>query len=590
MPGVPPGSSQMQGHSPMPMQSKAPGGPHGPPGGQPPQRERPQRGPQSPARGAPFEAGHPGPGQLSRALGLPDDDSSRQQRPGMRSPERQAPPGSAPAGRSMGSTGMAGGLSMAPGGETAPARPPMGSSLERFARMTPGPKAMGAPSPDALPPMSMTGGPPPEVSLPKAMQQASRESQGPQGQPAPGQAKARPPREHVSEGRIGAIWRVLKSDNFEDVLVREAKEVTGAVVRRVQPDELLEQKGATIENESGLVRMPVAPRGWVTVHARNINGPTFMEIVPDRELAAAREKDARVKGAVAKKSQPQQAAKAPQQQQPRAPQVAKASQEKASPAMPSGPPAKAGPSRTSPARERPAAAKQRPGEDGRQIGPRDSRTSPPLSRPDPTKDAPSDDPFFQADPWSKANHDPWAAAAKGPPVGRGPPPGSRSNQATRPPPSKASASSQPQSSATSTGAVSAGDRSGPSYSREDMLHVRSQFLGHPAVLPIRTIRIPTLEGSPAKRRDRERSTKRPADDDARPQPGGASADFLRKQSPARERDSSSQQRPGLPLHRGPGAAAQSGDAAAVGAGNANAAAAQVEQKPKEETKANCPTQ
>jgi len=445
------------------------------------------------------------------------------------------------------------------------------------------------------------GGPPPE---PKAVQQTPPESNGPQGQQAPGQAKARPPAgQSPSEGHIGAMWRVLRSENFEDVLVREAKEVTGAVLRRVQPDEILEQRGPTFENESGLVRMPVAPKGWVTVHARNICGPTFMEIIPQHEMAAAMEKAARVTAAASKTPQPsapkasqQQQASQPPRQVPKsqAPQQAKASQEKASPpAYSKAPPAKSGASMTSPPRERPAAAKQRPYEDTRQIGPRDRRTSPIQSRPEPTKDPSTDDPFFDADPWSKANRDPWAAAASGP-TARVPATGLRSSQAARSPPSKASAPSQPHSSAASTGGgVSTGDRSGPSYSREDMLRIRDQFLSHPAILPIRTIRIPTLEGAPAKRRDRERSTKRPADDDDRPQPGGASADFLRKQSPARERDSSSQQRPGLPSTRGPGAAAQSGDAAAVGAGNANAAASQdrrAEQKPQEETKANCPTQ
>lgn len=70
---------------------------------------------------------------------------------------------------------------------------------------------------------------------------------------------------------------MLQSPGVPDVIVREAQEVGSRELRRHQPNEILIQRAATVELPNGLVRMPVLPDGWVTVHARNLGGPTFLE-------------------------------------------------------------------------------------------------------------------------------------------------------------------------------------------------------------------------------------------------------------------------------------------------------------------------
>eukprot|EP00428_Durinskia_dybowskii_P018311 CAMPEP_0170211566 /NCGR_PEP_ID=MMETSP0116_2-20130129/5399_1 /TAXON_ID=400756 /ORGANISM="Durinskia baltica, Strain CSIRO CS-38" /LENGTH=863 /DNA_ID=CAMNT_0010462101 /DNA_START=37 /DNA_END=2629 /DNA_ORIENTATION=- len=79
------------------------------------------------------------------------------------------------------------------------------------------------------------------------------------------------------EGRPGQVWRVLASKEFADVIVRETQEVGSRELRRHLPGDTCTQRGMTITLPSGLVRMPVQPDGWVTVHARHIGGPTFLE-------------------------------------------------------------------------------------------------------------------------------------------------------------------------------------------------------------------------------------------------------------------------------------------------------------------------
>jgi len=78
---------------------------------------------------------------------------------------------------------------------------------------------------------------------------------------------------------VGQQWRVLTSKDFCDVIVRETQEVTSRELRRIQPSEVCVQRGTTVELANRLVRMPIHPDGWVTVHARHIGGPTFMEEV-----------------------------------------------------------------------------------------------------------------------------------------------------------------------------------------------------------------------------------------------------------------------------------------------------------------------
>lgn len=86
-----------------------------------------------------------------------------------------------------------------------------------------------------------------------------------------------------SEGRTGQMWKVLQSKEFCDVIVRETQEVASQELRRIMPNEVCMQRGPTVVISTGLVRMPISPEGWVTVHARAIGGPTFLEEV-DRQF------------------------------------------------------------------------------------------------------------------------------------------------------------------------------------------------------------------------------------------------------------------------------------------------------------------
>eukprot|EP00927_Polykrikos_kofoidii_P029439 TRINITY_DN25467_c1_g1_i1.p1 TRINITY_DN25467_c1_g1~~TRINITY_DN25467_c1_g1_i1.p1 ORF type:complete len:357 (-),score=80.47 TRINITY_DN25467_c1_g1_i1:104-1063(-) len=81
---------------------------------------------------------------------------------------------------------------------------------------------------------------------------------------------------HVHEGFPGQRWRVLRSKAFSDVIARETEEVTSPEVRRIMPGEVVQQRGLSMELASGLVRMPIEPTGWVTLHARVMGGPTFL--------------------------------------------------------------------------------------------------------------------------------------------------------------------------------------------------------------------------------------------------------------------------------------------------------------------------
>lgn len=114
------------------------------------------------------------------------------------------------------------------------------------------------PAPQQQMPLNLLPQPPP---LPQAAK--------PSGSPQP-IASSKP------EGRPGQVWVVLHSPHFPDVIVRATHEVTSKEVRRILPGEVCTQRDMTIVLENGLVRMPVEPDGWVTVHARNINGPTFL--------------------------------------------------------------------------------------------------------------------------------------------------------------------------------------------------------------------------------------------------------------------------------------------------------------------------
>mmetsp|Transcript_35267 Transcript_35267/g.56738 ORF Transcript_35267/g.56738 Transcript_35267/m.56738 type:complete len:309 (-) Transcript_35267:149-1075(-) len=116
--------------------------------------------------------------------------------------------------------------------------------------------------------------PPPPSSQQQPMQQPMSSKLPPAPQlPGPGGAKP--------EGRPGQVWVVAHSPHFTDVIVRASQEVTSKEVRRVLPGEVCSQRDMTITLPSGLVRMPIQPDGWVTVHARHINGPTFLTEAPE---------------------------------------------------------------------------------------------------------------------------------------------------------------------------------------------------------------------------------------------------------------------------------------------------------------------
>lgn len=118
------------------------------------------------------------------------------------------------------------------------------------------PETRAHPQPQHLPPQ-------PQLQLAAAVQpSAQQQVRRRQGQP---------------DGFPGQRWKVLASKDFCDVIVRETEEVSSKEMRRILPNDFCVQRGPTLELPNGLVRMPVHPDGWVTVHARHIGGPTFME-------------------------------------------------------------------------------------------------------------------------------------------------------------------------------------------------------------------------------------------------------------------------------------------------------------------------
>lgn len=81
----------------------------------------------------------------------------------------------------------------------------------------------------------------------------------------------------ASEGCAGTRWIADPDDNqdFKEVIVREGPTLGSQQLRLINPGDVVEQKGPT-QMVGGLLRMPILPEGWVTVHARRCNGPTFL--------------------------------------------------------------------------------------------------------------------------------------------------------------------------------------------------------------------------------------------------------------------------------------------------------------------------
>lgn len=103
-----------------------------------------------------------------------------------------------------------------------------------------------------------------------------------------GQTPSNPPAPQALRHRAEAAapspvknWRVIQSKDFMDVIVRKTQEVSSEEIRRIVPGTVVKQQGETMTLSSGLVRMPIEPDGWVTVHARNIGGPVFLEEVDE---------------------------------------------------------------------------------------------------------------------------------------------------------------------------------------------------------------------------------------------------------------------------------------------------------------------
>eukprot|EP00811_Abedinium_folium_P032649 NODE_5678_length_1745_cov_1.321384.p1 GENE.NODE_5678_length_1745_cov_1.321384~~NODE_5678_length_1745_cov_1.321384.p1 ORF type:complete len:346 (-),score=69.26 NODE_5678_length_1745_cov_1.321384:707-1744(-) len=121
----------------------------------------------------------------------------------------------------------------------------------------------------------------------------------PQQQFSPGMATATstqatphtpvPDVERSEGGSVGQRWRVIDDSvqQFMSVIVRESVNVESPEVRRILPGEICTQRGLQQTDPRGIVRMPIEPSGWVTVHAKAADGPTFLEMVGQPRAGAS---------------------------------------------------------------------------------------------------------------------------------------------------------------------------------------------------------------------------------------------------------------------------------------------------------------
>jgi len=82
-------------------------------------------------------------------------------------------------------------------------------------------------------------------------------------------------------GYVGARWTARESSDYPFVIIRETKDVQSAEIGRFEPGQSCIQAGEMTTLESGVVRMPIKPEGWVSVHARLLNGPTFLDLAAE---------------------------------------------------------------------------------------------------------------------------------------------------------------------------------------------------------------------------------------------------------------------------------------------------------------------
>lgn len=386
-------------------------------------------------------------------------------------------------------------------------------------------------------------------------------------------------------------WHALKSKKFSDIIVRETMEVASHTLRRIQPGDICIQRGQTMQMENGLVRMQIEPDGgWVTVHARNIQGPTFLEEAdqqrppPSPDMRAQQSQQSQQRPP-AQQQQQQQPPRLPAQneyelrtdqgkgQRPDEPSSAAAREKGAPPAKASG--------REQQWQEK---APQPPPPKGKSAGPIGAA---------PWQDG--EDPWSNnVDPWAKGGAvDPWAVgAARGPP-GKGDDKGKGKGKDKGPPrqgnwPGASYGQPPPPS----------GPESTISYDRMKILLVRSTLLDSKAIevapssiANIRTLKIPNMEPAArvkkTDRPDRERRREAREKEEQENEGGGS---FLRDRDNATARDSPVREaRSGAAADSVQRAAPAQPTASAEDAGTTPAAPAADETKAKE-SKGNCPTQ
>lgn len=84
-------------------------------------------------------------------------------------------------------------------------------------------------------------------------------------------------------GYVGARWVARDSPDYPFVIVRATHDVQSGEIERLMPGDSCVQNGDMSTLESGVVRMPIKPEGWVSVHARLLNGPTFLDLATASE-------------------------------------------------------------------------------------------------------------------------------------------------------------------------------------------------------------------------------------------------------------------------------------------------------------------
>lgn len=500
-------------------------------------------------------------------------------------------------------------------GPSQPPPQPKGLSLERAAFMTPG-KQPGMPDFAKQPGVQAS----PAVPKPMTSMQAPAvpKQSGPPVSATP-----------TSEGRPGARWRTLRSEKFNDIIVRETMEVASKTLRHINPGEVCVQRGQTMQMESGLVRMQIEPDGgWVTVHARNIQGPTFLEEIDGPSAALQPSTDIRMRQADAYQQPPQPAAQA------KSKSFAVPSPSPDNVPMPQARP-KAEPKQSwekwdgkgSPPRERPGEGKGKSrGEDMRNIGGAQAKAASSKAKPigaapwqegeDPWSKAV--DPLAARDPWAKGGAtDPWAAGAARQP-GRQPPQeagkGGKTSAPSRQRDEKSWGGNYPPPASSSSSAAR--------YEMADFMRVRAHLLNNgtltqppPSLATMRILRLPNMESGErrSKRSDRERTAREDRDRDRdrrrdrEDDGGGDGKTFLRDRGSTAARDSPTREarkseaaadsvQQAAPAPRAGQATAASGGDASTASAKAPAVSgsekesAKEEKKPPEESKANCRTQ